>query len=300
MALPERAQRVVDAYFESVDREAPGLVEGLYLTGSVALGEFRPQTSDIDFVAVTAAPPDSSALAALSRVHRRLHERYARPFFDGRYVTWDELARDPRAVQPGPYSYEGRFHARGAGDCDPVAWHTIADHGVCCRGPSPSGLAIWTDAAALRSWTLDNLESYWRPLVGSARRYAGLWGLTSFTSYGAVWITLGVCRLHYTLETGKIASKEAAGCYALRMFPDRWHRVLNEALRIRRADRARADVTSACTEIVADLRVRRTADEGSLYSSPWARRREVLAFAEMVIADARDRFGGLARVASHA
>jgi hypothetical protein len=45
---------VADAYMNAVEAEAPGLLEGLYLTGSAALGDFRPHTSDIDFVAVTA------------------------------------------------------------------------------------------------------------------------------------------------------------------------------------------------------------------------------------------------------
>ena len=45
-------ESVVNAYLRSIDEEAPGLIEGLYLTGSVALGEFRASTSDIDFLAV--------------------------------------------------------------------------------------------------------------------------------------------------------------------------------------------------------------------------------------------------------
>ena len=66
MRLHDRVQAVVDAYLEAVDDEAPGLVEGLYLTGSIALGEFRPDTSDIDFVAVTANHPGAAAIAAES------------------------------------------------------------------------------------------------------------------------------------------------------------------------------------------------------------------------------------------
>ena len=87
--LHERVQGVVDAYLEAVDAEVPGLVEGLYPTGSTALGEFRPGTSDIDFVAVTPNPPTAAAVAALGRAHTRLRARCPRPFFDGRYVTWD-------------------------------------------------------------------------------------------------------------------------------------------------------------------------------------------------------------------
>jgi len=291
MRLHGRVQGVVDAYLEAVDHEAPGLVEGLYLTGSTALGEFRPFTSDVDFLAVTSNHPDATALAALSRAHRRLRNRYSRPFFDGRYVTWDDLTRDPQQAGPGPYSYEGRFRTRGGGGCDPVTWHTIARHGIRCRGPAPVDLAIWTDPAALVSWTLKNYDGYWRPLLRRARRFPDPWSITAFTSYGAVWVVLGVCRLHYTLATGKIGSKEEAGHYGIRTFPERWHLALNESLRIRRADRARPDVTSALSEMIDDLRIREAPDGGSLYPTPVARRRDVLAFADMVITDAKGQFG---------
>ena len=291
--MHDRVRATVDAYLEAVDDEAPDLVEGLYLTGSAALAEFRPHTSDIDFLAVTSVHPDTAALAALSRAHARLRRSRPRPFFDGRYVTWHELASDPPHAHPGPYCYEGRFHARGRGDCDPVTWHTVAAHGVRCRGPEPADLAIRTDRATLASWTLNNFDSYWQPLLRRAAGFRDPWSLIAFTSYGAVWIVLGVCRLHYTLATGKIGSKEEAGCYGIRAFPEHWHRVLNEALRIRRADRARASVASAFSELIADLRIRRDLGDGSLYRTPLARRRDVLAFAEMVISDAKRQFGSI-------
>jgi len=165
----------------------------------------------------------------------------------------------------------------------------MASHGLRCRGPLPEDLAIWTDSAALATWTLDNFNGYWRPLLRRARRFPDPWCFTAFTSYGAVWLVLGVCRLHYTLATGKIGSKEEAGRYGMQAFPERWHLALNEVLRIRRADRARPDVPSALSEIIDDLRIRKAADGGSLYRTPAARRRDVLAFADMVLADATGR-----------
>ena len=74
-------QRVVQSYLAEVDEEVPGLVEGLYLTGSVALGDFRPHESDVDFVAVTARRPDERSLAGLERAHARLRERCPIPYF---------------------------------------------------------------------------------------------------------------------------------------------------------------------------------------------------------------------------
>jgi len=50
-------------------------------------------------------------------------------------------------------------------------------------------------------------------------------------------------------------------------------------------------VTSALSEMIDDLRLGAAADDGSLYPTPGARRRDVLAFADMVIADAKGQFG---------
>ncbi|MGV2384081.1 MAG UNVERIFIED_CONTAM: DNA polymerase subunit beta, partial [Thermobifida fusca] len=45
MAVHPLVRTVAEAFLRDVDNELPGLVEGLYLTGSVALGDFRPHTS---------------------------------------------------------------------------------------------------------------------------------------------------------------------------------------------------------------------------------------------------------------
>jgi hypothetical protein len=277
--FPE-VRETVGVYLDAVDAEARGLVEGLHLVGSVALGEFRPRTSDVDFVAVTPSPPDAAALKALDRAHRRLRRSRPIPHFDGIYVTREELARNPLLAGPGPHAHAGRFHATGPRDANPVTWHTLGDRGVTCRGPAPSELVVWRDATVLASWTLGNLESYWRPLLRRARRAYDPWSVIARSPYGVVWIVLGVCRLHATLATGDILSKEAAGRYGLRTFEETWHPLLEEALRIRREDRARADLRSFVVEWTRD----RT-------PSRLARRRAVLEFAGMVIDDARAKFG---------
>jgi hypothetical protein len=291
MRVHPLVQSVVDAYLSAIDAEAPGLVEGFYLTGSVALSDFRPHTSDIDFVAVMVNRPDASAIAALRRAHGRLRKRWPQPYFDGLYVTWDELARDPASTRRGPYSYMGRFHERARGWCEPVTWHTLARHGIACRGPKPTALIIRVDPEQLALWTLNNLDSYWRPLLSGSSGFLNRQSLIALTSYGAAWIVLGISRLHCTLATGDICSKHAAGRYALQTFPEQWRPVLNECLRIRQADRARADLVSALTETAADLRIRSDADGGSLYRTPLTRRRDVLGFGDMVVADAFRRYG---------
>ncbi len=51
------------------------LLRGLYLVGSYALGDVRPN-SDIDFSAVLARWPEPDELAALTGLHGRLRESW--------------------------------------------------------------------------------------------------------------------------------------------------------------------------------------------------------------------------------
>ncbi|GII05448.1 aminoglycoside adenylyltransferase domain-containing protein [Planobispora takensis] len=285
MTPPAPVDDLVADYLQAIDAEARGLVEGLYLEGSVALGEFRPHTSDVDFVAVTAAPPHGAALTALQRVHAHLRARRPRPFFDGVYLTWDDLRRGPAGIGPRPTSHEGRLQAATTPD-SPVIWHTLARHGVACRGPELVEVGLWRDPQALAAWTDGNLDQYWRRLCDRAGRPFSLWRPAALSPYAVVWVVTGVSRLHYTLATGDITSKEGAGRHALETFPARWHRVIDEALRIRRADRARPTASGLITGLAEFVPSGRAGERRSLYRTPQARRRDVLAFADMVITDA--------------
>ncbi|MEV1174104.1 aminoglycoside adenylyltransferase domain-containing protein [Nonomuraea sp. NPDC049784] len=257
---------IVETYLSVADVEAPGLVEGLYLEGSAALGDYRPGTSDVDFVAVTAAEPP---FEVLERIHTRLG---AYPF-EGCYLTWDDLRRDPSELGTRPRAHAGKLNPRGG--LNPVTWHTLARHGLTCRGPKPDELDIWHDPAALAAWTDGNLDRYWRRLVNRASHLASPWGLTCLGGYGTVWVVTGVARLHYTLATGEITSKSGAGRYALEAFPECWHRVVDEALRLREEDTALPTVASAVSGLSEHFGTPRS----SLYGSPFERRRDVLAFA---------------------
>jgi aminoglycoside adenylyltransferase-like protein len=128
----------------------------------------------------------------------------------------------------------------------------VARHGVVCRGPAPADVDIWADPHTLAAWTLGNLDSYWRRLLDRASRLPSRWGLATLTPYTAVWVVTGVSRLHHTLATGEITSKEGARRYALEAFPERWQRVVRESLRIRRADRARPGIAGAVSAQVQE------------------------------------------------
>ncbi len=254
---------VVRDYLSAVDAEAPGLVQGLYLIGSVALGDHRPGHSDIDMVAVTAGPVDAAATDALARAHRCLREAHPLPHFDGPYVTWDALTRPPERAADAPYAHEGRFHPRGRFELTPITWQMLARSAVSCRGPDRAGLGVWQDRSALTGWAKGNLDTYWRRWRDRGARLASIPGLGSLGSWATQWGVLGVARQHHVVATGEVISKTDAAGYGLTAFDDRWHRIVRESLRLRLGGAGRP-----------------------AYRTPLARRRDLLAFVEMVISDA--------------
>jgi hypothetical protein len=267
MTLPAEVDRVVTRYLALVDAAAPGVVEGLYLVGSVALDDFHPRSSDVDFIAVSSAPVDEGSRPVLASVHADLAAEASRPAFDGIYVTFGELKRSP-ANTAGPVHHDGWLTV-GPGGRSPVEWATLAWHGVAVRGPDPAELAVQADPAELTAWTLENLDQYWQRWITQSRSPDTRAAKAMLTDWGVAWGVLGVSRQHYTVATGQITSKTGAGRHALGTFPARWHGVIAEALRCR-------------PEPVAVPALRRAGRR---------RRRQALAFMEAAAEDCR-RLGG--------
>jgi hypothetical protein len=260
MAMHPVVNAVTTTYLSAVDAALPGFLEGLYLTGSVALDDFYPRRSDIDFLAVSSTPPSSEQVMLIEQVHRLVARRHPRPTFDGIYVTWDELAAPPEEAEPGPQYQDGTFRPHVRNERHPVIWNVLACHGIALRGPRPRDLKVDTTPWRLDRWTRGNLELYWRPWWKRGSRLLSRPGLANLTSWGPQWGVLGVSRLHYTLTTGKITSKRGAGEYARTTFDAQWRRIVDECLRIRTGAKGK-----------------------SLYSDPFTRRIEALDFLDMAI-----------------
>lgn len=240
---------VAARYLALADQHAPGLVEGLYLQGSIALGDYHPGVSDIDFVAVTASPV---AAVAVREIHAALHSAFPKPDFDGLYVTWDDLRADPGSLPPGTAVHEWRVKDSSDFERNLVTWHVLAQGGVPVRGPATP--EIHTDWAALADATRRNLLTYWTPWAAQLT-----WSPLGLSEWAAAWTVLGIARLRHTLDAGRVTSKTEAAGFAVANYGPRWHRVIEEALRIRVGGAAR-------------------------YRSPLRRRADVLGFAREALA----------------
>jgi hypothetical protein len=262
-----KARAVLDALLRNLDDAAPGLIRDVYITGSIALGDGRPGQSDLDVVLVRDGGADNAAtMAALEPTPGALRQTHPRPMIDGLVLSRADLAAGPGDMTgPRPFLIDGvaRLGDESSGR-NPVTWRTLEQCGITWRGTPAGELDLARDPAALLAWVRGNLESYWRPWRASSDRLLSRMGVVSLHPWFSEWGVLGATRLHYTLATGDITSKDGAGAYALETFPDRWHRILHEALRYRERRR-----------------------EGARYRArPLARRRDARDYVAMVIADA--------------
>lgn len=229
MRLPQDVASVTAAFLRAAQALVPGLVDGLYLHGSLGFGEYFPGASDVDFVAVLAGRPDKAQLAGLASAHDDVRAAIPLPHFEGVHVLRDDLSQPPDACPDVPCVFEGSFQPSGRFSVNPVTWHELAWHGITVHGPELTGGQVWTDAGALRSFTYGNLTSYWAPAAARLRAAPP----EAITAENVSWCVLGISRLHHLLVTGSMTSKSGAGRHALTAFGPRWNPIVTEALRAR-------------------------------------------------------------------
>jgi Domain of unknown function (DUF4111)/Nucleotidyltransferase domain len=233
--LPPRVRQATDQYLVGADQALPGRIAGFYLVGSVALNDFQPDRSDVDFVAIVTQPLSAIELRRLRRMQRFLYlrsllnaaQRFSWPLVcNGVFVERDNLGRSALQVTAIASHVAGKFTPGGGFDVNPVTWLNLKRNGVRIRGPELAELAVYHSDAELRAWTHRNLNSYWRRWTDDIQR-AGLQAAKALLLRYVAWGVQGTSRMHYTLATGELASKTLATDYALEMFP-LWRPLLEE------------------------------------------------------------------------
>lgn len=229
--LPNAVETVVADFRRRLETERAPSLRGLYLVGSVALDDFRPGASDVDFVAVADAELSEEACEGLARVHAVLTEAGG-PLLDGPYLTVEALRRVPTEYASVPFSLEGRFrHGEVCREVNPAVWRCLARHGRAVLGPPPSELGIADDGEVLRAYQLDNLRTYWSRWIEQADiALAAKAPGGDANATALAWGVLGVARIVCALETDRVVSKTGGGRYVLAEHPGRWHPVIREAL----------------------------------------------------------------------
>jgi hypothetical protein len=226
--IPQPVRQVLDEYVALLHDALPGLLAGMYLHGSLALGAFDPKLSDIDCITITSRRCTAADIDSLRAIHNTLLRRYPQAQLEGSYLQWHDLGRFEDTISPHPHIHDGILHASGYHDVNAVTWWILKHRGITVVGPPAEHLDIEVDWEDLIAQMHRNMNTYWASFTTSPQRMALL-----LSDYGIQWTVLGILRQFYTFREHAITSKTGAGIYGLAHTPRQWRRLIQEAIDIR-------------------------------------------------------------------
>jgi hypothetical protein len=193
---------------------------GLYLYGSLVIGDFDPNISDIDLVAALSSDIDDKEFGALQKMHDDFVKQYKG--WDDRievcYISVAALhAVRSRTSQIANISPGEPFHRRESSIEWLTDWYVVREKGITLFGPSPKTLiepiskdefiqSVKAHAKAWREWINDMHNR-------KSQAYA----------------ILTMCRALYTYKNGEQVSKKQAALWAEKELPE-WSKLIQNAL----------------------------------------------------------------------
>jgi hypothetical protein len=198
---------------------------GMYLDGSLAIGGFEPDKSDLDFVVVTSTDVSAATFAALKTMHDRIASgasKWAREL-EGSYISQHALRHDRRPTAH-PYIDRGSGLAMVHPESGywPIHRHVLREHGVVLAGPLPRTLIDPISAEELREAVRGILREWWKPMLVD--------GPLLRNSFYRCYAVLTMSRMLYTIRHGAIVTKPIAARWVQETVDGRWTPLIRSAL----------------------------------------------------------------------
>ena len=224
--IPRYVQPLLDVYLNAIEPWCSHFY-GIYIFGSIALGAFEEQKSDIDIVVLTQKEWTRYELEQLKHLHMQLNDVYSlAKHLEILYVPLRSLGKRDSEIAPYPYfGGKGKFYFAGYYGLNAVTWWIIKHKGIRLSGPETADLLLdvsWEDV-------MEEMRYYLDTYVAKKAKHLYL-----FLLDGWIWeMVPTLCRILTTVEEGEIIPKHLALMRWRDRLPVRWRLLIDEALRIR-------------------------------------------------------------------
>jgi len=216
---------VLTEWAEGLKRLLGKKIVGLYLSGSLAYGDFVPERSDIDLQAVVRSPLTEDELRSVEELHQRMEERHPQwaDRIECSYVSLDLMRELTQPATPRPWWGFGTFYAEApAGNEWIINHYLLSKHGIALEGPDFNELIPPIGIHLVRQASAKDLFQEWVPKADD-----GVWLSNShYQSY----LVLNLCRILHTVIHGQPGSKKVAARWAKATYPQ-WNNLIEEAER---------------------------------------------------------------------
>ncbi len=198
---------------------------GFYLYGSLSLGDFDRESSDVDFLIVTTDDLPGKVLDELREMHASIASSglaFANRL-EGSYIPRAALRRyDPQNAFHATIGVDWEFHVGQHGSYWVIERYIVREHGVVVWGPSPSTLIDPVSQRELREAVCEMLRGFWNDQLTGPEWLRP-------RDYQA-FAVLTMCRAFYTLSGGSVVSKPEAAAWACQTLDAKWRPVIERAL----------------------------------------------------------------------
>jgi hypothetical protein len=216
---------VVDELLTAVQDILDQQLVGFYLNGSLALGDFDLEQSDIDFVVVTAESLPDTYVPALREMHEQLaagRSKWGREL-EGIYIPQAALRRyDPESRAYPSIERGERLKVEQPDSGWVIQSYILREYGVALVGPPPQTLIDPIGPEALQWAVVELLNGWWASQVEATSKLKH----SGYQRYAI----LTMCRMLYTLEYGTIVSKPVAAQWVQKVLDRRWAGLAERAL----------------------------------------------------------------------
>lgn len=216
---------------------------GFYLHGSLAIGDFDPARSDVDFLVAVRDQLSTAEVVRMAALHAAIAASDLRwaTNYEGSYIPLAALRRhDPANARHWAVRVDGSLDRDRHGSEWVIQRYVIREHGVVVAGPSPATLIDPITPARLKDAVCALLHEWWEPQLTDPFRLAD----SEYQAYAV----LTMCRALYTLRHGTVVSKPVAAEWALTALPSEWRPVVIAARQWRHG--AELQITDAALALI--------------------------------------------------
>lgn len=212
----------LERFARKLSRILKGNFVGLYVMGSFVMGDWNPERSDIDFIAITKKPLNKKESLKVGKMHKQLSKSDLGKKLDGAYTYLKQLQRKRFEERTG--SYEDHEFKAGC-PCNLSADNVLCllEYGQCILGVPIEELGLSVSAKELSQAAYDMLFEDMKAIDGKE----------DFQTLYCILIDM--LRCIYTLETGKLPTKTKAIEYCRNLIGKELYQNV-ESLRKRKID----------------------------------------------------------------
>lgn len=197
---------------------------GLYLLGSLTYGDFNPDSSDIDMVAIVEKPLNHDELERIKLLHKQagaLYEKWGNRL-ECSYLPRNMLKDILPPKEPRPYYGYGVFYDEAPyGHEWIINNYLLYEHGVPLIGPDFNTLTKSVDIIEVQKACIRDLFQEWEPKITD-----DAW---LDNSHYQSYLVMNLCRILYTVMCGIHGTKKVSAKWVKNEFSIPWINHLIEA-----------------------------------------------------------------------